>query len=1254
MTRVDQRYLGYDVQVVRRDDSVAASQQLINNGVVGDAFIFVWGWHGVGGGGQMPLNYGNTRDDVGEAGGSVSMARFEVENNGLSGAAAREAFLGSMANFIAHEAGHSFGLDHIDMSENPQTQGVDLMTPLLGGEELRFRNESFLTEDGYFQNDRQLLFTALGPRDPVRLGSDGVLRISGDNRTFTLDDLIVVDVSGSNLVVTVNTQTRTIPLASIANIVVNAGDGADIVRVERNGGRPTFLYGNEGNDFFDLGFASRNLGLIAGQTTVFGGGGSDNIFSYDNNNSANTTYALHSMGMTRSGFGGLAYTADIEAVSFWAGSGADVVNVFSTAAGAPLYIDNAGGADAVNIGGASSVQNIRGDIFLRNSPNYTALTIDDGADSVARNAIVGTIPSGPYAGWGFITGLAPANINYNYADTSSVTIHTGAAAGNIANIWQNGVATNIVGHAASTVRIGDGIVGARSILGTLNISNPPNYTAITIDDSADATARSVTLDNYTNNGDAGWGSIVGLAPVNINYKYGDSSSLAIQGGSGGNTFEVRRAGIATTLNTGAGSDVVFVRATTGALAVNTQDGINSVSLGSLASTLDAIAGPLTIGGGGGVLNTLNFNDQGTAAPRTFTLAANSLTRSVGPSIAYSGQYSLNFNGGSGGNTINVTGTSASTIVNAGLGSDFINVGTSTGILSGRGSMFVDGQTGTDALNLNGAGETTAQSYTFARSIYEIFQTAGTGVSFNANTESVTLNAGTGNDTIGVQSTAVGISTIVNAGNGNDVVSLTDLDRILGPLALHGQGGVSDVVLLDDNAGTAGHSYTLTTDRVRRSLSADVTFDGAEQLNLKTSLTAADTVTVESVAAGVFTPIVAGAGDFVMLGRLLGESRTVQDIRGTVRAQTYGNGQLIVAVDDSGDATARKAAFTYDPANLSSGHVLSGLAPAPIWFQLDASSLLFVTGGTKNDSFKLPKNVPPTPLTLDGGQGVNTLDYSPFTGGVTVNLQTGAATATNGVANFTNVTGGSGNDVLTGNSANNTLAGGKGDDTLAGGDGNDTLKDGGGNDLLQGGAGNDMYTFAAAIGSENDTVEELSGTDTLNFTALSESTPLTVNLSVNGVLASHSGRTVNGNGANFENVNGGKGNDSITGNSLANKLDGKAGNDTLRGLGANDNLIGGAGADAYFIQGTDLADDLDLKLVSNKVKAERRAVGSATLLEQDTISIDAADFIHLLGLGGNDVFDVNTAIAADGEVDGGAGTDACSLLPAGWNKINCEV
>ena len=87
---------------------------------------------------------------------------------------------------------------------------------------------------------------------------------------------------------------------------------------------------------------------------------------------------------------------------------------------------------------------------------------------------------------------------------------------------------------------------------------------------------------------------------------------------------------------------------------------------------------------------------------------------------------------------------------------------------------------------------------------------------------------------------------------------------------------------------------------------------------------------------------------------------------------------------------------------------------------------------------------PTPVTsdsdtIDGGTGVDTVDYSQAAQGVSVDLGAGTATSgtdTDTLTNIENVISGSGSDSLTGSDADNVLDAGAGDDTVSGGDGSD--------------------------------------------------------------------------------------------------------------------------------------------------------------------------------------------------------------------------
>ena len=110
------------------------------------------------------------------------------------------------------------------------------------------------------------------------------------------------------------------------------------------------------------------------------------------------------------------------------------------------------------------------------------------------------------------------------------------------------------------------------------------------------------------------------------------------------------------------------------------------------------------------------------------------------------------------------------------------------------------------------------------------------------------------------------------------------------------------------------------------------------------------------------------------------------------------------------------------------------------------------GGSAVDTFKLV-NTRYISGSIDGGAGMNALDYSLNTSAVAVDLAAGTATAVRGgVVNIANVYGGSGADTLTGDAGDNILLGNAGNDVLNGGPG--------GNDVLIGGAGADSLTGSA--------------------------------------------------------------------------------------------------------------------------------------------------------------------------------------------------
>jgi Ca2+-binding RTX toxin-like protein len=190
----------------------------------------------------------------------------------------------------------------------------------------------------------------------------------------------------------------------------------------------------------------------------------------------------------------------------------------------------------------------------------------------------------------------------------------------------------------------------------------------------------------------------------------------------------------------------------------------------------------------------------------------------------------------------------------------------------------------------------------------------------------------------------------------------------------------------------------------------------------------------------------------------------------------------------------------------------------------------------------------------------------------------------------------------------------------------------------------------------DTVVENAneGIDTLDFSALSATTPVTVNLaSATTTLATMLNRTVlvaaAGQAANFENVLGGAGNDTITGNAAGGILSGGAGNDTITGGSGRSVLLGGLGADS--ITGGS-GDDI---LIDGTTSYDKNLAALLSFLAEWQSANDYQTRVSHLrnggGLNGSNKLTAGTTVKVDTSADvltGNAGLDwfFANLGPSG--------
>jgi FG-GAP-like repeat len=390
------------------------------------------------------------------------------------------------------------------------------------------------------------------------------------------------------------------------------------------------------------------------------------------------------------------------------GTGGDTFNVQSTSApmfGAspvPTFTTttiNSFGADTVNVGDATGVQDIQGKLVVNGVLDDETLNLNDQADTTARTVKVTN---------GSITGLAPAEIDYS--NCASVNINN-ASAVDIINVLSTAQALFLVrtttmtinsSNAGVTVNVGDAN-GVQDIKGPLVINKFAPADTLNINDQGDTSSRTATITST---------AVTGLAPATITYGLHALATLNVTGDSstGGNIFNVLSTPPPLILTTIFGR---FVEPTTTTL---NSKGPDTINVGDATGVQD-IQGQLDINGSS--TTHVVLNDQPDATAQTVTLTNTGVT-GLAPSlplyanvIDYTNLASLTILGGLGGNTLDVASTAFGTTTNlVGDGNSAITVGNSSNSCGGiQGTLDLESQSALDhntiTVNDTGGPRTTA-------------------------------------------------------------------------------------------------------------------------------------------------------------------------------------------------------------------------------------------------------------------------------------------------------------------------------------------------------------------------------------------------------------------------------------------------------------------------------------------------------------------------------------------------------------------
>jgi len=590
----------------------------------------------------------------------------------------------------------------------------------------------------------------------------------------------------------------------------------------------------------------------------------------------------------------------------------------------------------------------------------------------------------------------------------------------------------------------------------------------------------------------------------------------------------------------------------------------------------------------------------------------------------------------------LTGDSGVNIITGGAGNDLIAGGAGHDSLQGEdGTDTIEGGTGNDRLD-GGAGNDVA-SYASATTAVIVSLAIG-GAQFTGSTGTDTLVAIEGltgsafNDTL----TGDDGANILNGGLGNDLLT----------------GGAGDD-MLDGGAGVDTATYAdavsgITLNLVSQSAQATGGAGSDTLRNIETIIGSAfNDVLTGNDFANIFT---AGDGDDLLNGglgndRLDGgagvDTASYATAAGAVKVSlTIASAQSTLAAGSdtlAGIENLVGGGFDDQLTGNAGDNVLTGNGGADI-----------LNGGAGND-------------LLNGGAATDTASYAGTASGVTVNLTlTGAQDTTSAgfdtLLSIENLTGSSYADVLTGSAQLNVISGGVGNDIIDGGSSNDTLDGGNGNDMLMGGNGDDLLTG----GSGNDGIDGGAGFDTISYAAAIGAVTVSASGQVTGggqntdsiVNIEHLIGSAYGDSFSFANgsvavtLDGGDGNDFLTGGAGTDTLNGEAGDDDLSGGAGIDSLFGGDGNDRL---GSGTGADSLVGGVGNDVY--RIGDSSAVIVEtadggndvvSTVVSYILPDNVESMSVGGTDSVglgnDLDNRISAFGQsatIDGRGGQDVLS-------------
>jgi Ca2+-binding RTX toxin-like protein len=610
-------------------------------------------------------------------------------------------------------------------------------------------------------------------------------------------------------------------------------------------------------------------------------------------------------------------------------------------------------------------------------------------------------------------------------------------------------------------------------------------------------------------------------------------------------------------------DIIVLKANQDATTIQSLDGNDKIYLGSMANPTGSAGGVLSditadVNIDGGTHSTgdqLILDDTANIAANSGTITATTITGfGLGGTLTYNEIENLDFNLGSGNDTIEILGSSGDTTINTGAGDDTFNIRgttagaqvtvegdvgadtfnvssdapTNTGTVNAiAGNIIITGGDDSDTVNLSDAGDATDNSLTVTATT--LTGAGMTGIITYGTIEQLDIDLGSGNDSLDIQTTATGVQTTINANDGNDQFNVTTTGANT-QTSFFGDAGNDQINILTTGVG------------------AQTTISGNA---------GDDTVNIQTTATGSQTTISgeAGVDTFNISSDAPTNSGNTDGIVGNISIDG-GSEADVLNLSDAADTTDNSITMT------STG--LSGLGMVGV---------------------------------IDYGD-IEQVDVALGSGNDTVDVQSTAA----GIQ--TNISGNAGNDQIdvltTGINSQTTISGDSGDDQI-----NITTTGNNAQTTLTGDAGNDEFNIAATGTSAQTTISGNTGDDTFNL----QSTATGSQTTINGDAGVDTFNISSDAPTNSGNTDGIAGNVSIDGGTEADVLNlSDAGDTTDNSLTLTATTLAGVGMTGVIDYGTVEQLDVDMGSGNDTVDIQSTAAGVVTNLNtnagDDSVNVKA--------------------------------------------------